>query len=264
MRTLSSFLLLAWVMRLERDFRFEAVLDKTLEFIDRRFADPAHDGYWDCLPRADALRRQNPHMHLFEAFLTLHESTDRADILERCRRMHNLAIARFFDASSGTIRETYDDFWNVHPAPGAGTVEPGHLFEWAWLLRRFEAATELKQDALVSKLIGAALAWGVDVARGRVVDEIGEDGSVRAASSRSWPHAEALRALSEERNRGTIDHAEVIFALIHRIRSTYCLDRLKGGWIDHVDANDRPTSKTMPASTLYHLYFGLTAVSSGK
>ena len=62
---------LAWAMRLERDPAFEAAVDATLAFLDDAFADPVHGGYWDCLPRADEKRRQNPHMHLFEALIAL-------------------------------------------------------------------------------------------------------------------------------------------------------------------------------------------------
>jgi mannose/cellobiose epimerase-like protein (N-acyl-D-glucosamine 2-epimerase family) len=253
---------IAWVIRLERDRRFENVLAGTLGFLDRSFADAVSGGYWDCLPRSDILRRQNPHMHLFEAFLALYETTRRDDVLERCQKLHDLALGRFFDAWSGTIREYFDNRWIVHPAPGAGSVEPGHLFEWAWLLRRFEAATGLNQDDPVSRLIGAAFPRGLDAARGRVVDEVEEDGRIRTASSRCWPHAEALRALMAETKRGSCDYFEVISTLLARLRAVYCVDQLNGGWIDHVDADDRPINKTMPASTLYHLYFGLTSVET--
>lgn len=251
---------IAWAMRLERDRTFENVLAGTLAFLDNSFADTANGGYWDCLPRPDSLRRQNPHMHLFEALLALYETTRGADVLERCRKLHELGLSRFFDATSGAIREYFDDRWITHPAPGAGKVEPGHLFEWAWLLRRFEAATGLAQDDAVSRLIGAALRIGLDADRGRIMDELDEGGRLRIGSSRCWPHAEALRALAAESNRTGCDYSDVISALLRRLDSIYCIDRLKGGWIDHVDADDRPFNKTMPASTLYHLYFSLTSI----
>lgn len=253
---------LAWAMRLEQDRSFEAALAGTLGFLDRCLADDVRGGYWDGLPRPDALRRQNPHMHLFEAYLALYETTRRDDVLERCRKLHELALSRFFDPSSGMIREYYDDRWIVYPAPGAGSVEPGHLFEWAWLLRRFESASGLNQDRPICSLIGAALRTGINATRGRVVDEIGEDGHVRSESSRSWPHAEALKALSEETKLGNYDYSGLIGSIFTRFRAVYCLDRLDGGWVDHVDASDNPISKTMPASTFYHAYFGIVAAEA--
>ncbi len=251
---------LAWAMRLERDRRSEAALAATFDVLDRHFADVENGGYWDCLPRPDALRRQNPHMHLFEACLALHETTRRDEPLERCLKLRDHIVSHCVDPSTGAIREHFDDRWNVHPSPGEGSVEPGHLFEWAWLLRRFEAASGLNQDEPVSAMVATAMRTGLDAARGRIVDEVGEDGRVRAASSRSWPHTEALKALVTESKRTGTDHSGTLAAILTRLRGVYCVDRLEGGWIDHVDAEDVPISKVMPASTLYHLYFGIASL----
>jgi mannose/cellobiose epimerase-like protein (N-acyl-D-glucosamine 2-epimerase family) len=253
---------LAWAMRLDRDRRFEAALAGTLGFLERCLADGVSGGYWDCLPRPDGLRRQNAHMHLFEAYLALYETTRRDDVLELCQNLHELALRRFYNPSSGAIREYFDKHWIVYPVPGAGRVEPGHLFEWAWLLRRFEVATGLNQDHLISGLINAGLRTGLEVARGRVVDEIGEDGEVRSASSRFWPHGEAVKALTEETRNGSQDYSAMIAPILTRLRTVYCLDRLEGGWVDHVDADDNPISKMMPASTLYHAYFSISSAET--
>jgi mannose-6-phosphate isomerase len=253
---------LAWAIRLDYNRKQALTIAKTLEILDRDFADASHGGYWDGLPRSDRLRRHNPHMHLFEALLALFEATEAEEALHRCQKLHALAMNRFFSRRAGVIREYFDDDWNVHPASGLGNVEPGHLLEWAWLLRRFEAASGLKQDEPVSMLIGAALRYGVDAALGRVVGEIYENGTVRSASTRVWPHAEALHALSEEMNRGPNAQSQLVISILRRLRTVYCPDRLDGGWVDHVDANDEPISIMMPASSLYHLYFGIGALSA--
>lgn len=251
---------LACVMRVERDAVFEAAVEATLGFLDDEFADSRHGGFWDCLPRPDALRRQNPHMHLFEALIALYETTGRADVLARGRRLRDLAVARFLDPTTGALREYFSDDWRVHPAPGAGSVEPGHLFEWAWLFRRWQIVSGEDQSGPVGALLGLARRAGLDAATGRIVDEIGEDGALRRASSRSWPHAEALKALTTEAalSGGAPDPA--IAAILTRLLTVYCRPELGGGWIDHVDEGDRPISTVMPASTLYHLYFGITSV----
>ncbi len=131
---------LAWAMRVDADRKLRSAANRTLESLDRHFRDDIHGGYWDCLPRPDALRRQNPHMHLFEAMLALFETTGSEAALDRCRDLRALAIEKFLDSRSGTIREVFDNSWNVHPAARSGRVEPGHLFEWAWLLRSYESA----------------------------------------------------------------------------------------------------------------------------
>jgi mannose-6-phosphate isomerase len=167
-------------------------------------------------------------MHLFEALLALFEATEAEEVLHRCQKLHALAMSRFFSRTAGVIREYFDDGWKVHPASGPGSVEPGHLFEWAWLLRRFEAASGLSQEEPVSMLIGSALRYGVDAAVGRVIGEICEKGTVRSASTRVWPHAEALRALSQEMNRGPYAGSQLLIPVLQRLRTVYCPDRLNG------------------------------------
>jgi mannose-6-phosphate isomerase len=251
---------LAHAMRIERDPAFAAAVEATLGFIDTAFADVRHGGFWDCLPRPDALRRQNPHMHLFEALIALHEATGRADILARGRALRDLAITRFLDLETGAVREYFEDDWRVHPVPGAGSVEPGHLFEWAWLLRRWQAVSGEDETAAVAAILRFAAGRGLDAACGRIVDEIGEDGRTRSAASRSWPHAEALKALATEAMLAADAPDPAVAAILTRLLDLYCRGELAGGWVDHCDEADRPISKVMPASTLYHLYFGLTSV----
>lgn len=254
---------LAGVLRIERDPAFEAAVEATLAHLDAAFADPRHGGYWDGLPRPDGLRRQNPHMHLFEALIALHETTGRKDCLDRGRVLRDLAVGRFLDPATGALREVFEDDWRVHPAPGEGSVEPGHLFEWAWLLRRWQLASGDDQSAPVTALLRLARDRGLDVGRGRIVDEIGEDGRVRRASSRSWPHAEALKALMIEATSSGKSVDVAVPAILTRLLDVYCRSDLGGGWIDHVDETDRPLSSVMPASTLYHLYHGVASVEAG-
>jgi mannose-6-phosphate isomerase len=252
---------LAWVSRLENSGSFAVAIDKTLAFVDRAFADPVNGGCWDCLPRSDALRRQNPHMHLFEAYVVLYETTGRADVLRRCRALRDLALARFYDPATGVLREIFDNDWKVHPAPGQGSVEPGHLFEWAWLLRQYERVSGHKQDEAVSALISMARRCGLSAADGRIINEIDEIGVVRDSASRCWPHTEALKALAEEALRGDPTCLSDMGRIAGRLLDRYCPDRLAGGWIDFLDEQDRPASQSMPASSFYHIYFGLDALA---
>jgi mannose/cellobiose epimerase-like protein (N-acyl-D-glucosamine 2-epimerase family) len=76
---------LAHLLRLEKSTVFIDALEDTLAVIDGAFADSADGLHRDCLPRADDLRRQNPHMHLFEAWLALYETTGAEEFLQRAR-----------------------------------------------------------------------------------------------------------------------------------------------------------------------------------
>lgn len=254
---------LAWAHRLAPSDRIRAAVADTLVFLDAAFADPRAGGYWDVLPAEPGRRSQNPHMHLFEALLELHEvGLGDAAVLDRCRALDALAAERFLSADRSVLREDFAADWSVLPSDGEGRVEPGHLLEWAWLLRRFEAATGEDRTDRVEPLIRTALTEGLDRATGRIVDEIGEDGRLRRASSRSWPHAEACKALATEIRRGRTELAEDLVAVARRLLDAHCRAEFRGGWIDHLDAEDTPLSPAMPASTLYHVYNGLKAVES--
>ncbi|TWB87317.1 mannose-6-phosphate isomerase [Bradyrhizobium macuxiense] len=248
---------LAWLIKLSPDDLFYRSIEETILFLDDRLADRQHGGFWDALPRPDSLRRQNPHMHLLEAYLELFEATSQARYLDRAGALVALASRKFIGSDRGVLREYFDDRWQVIPAPGAGSVEPGHQFEWGWLLRRYEGLASVSLESEVRRLVSSALTLGTDRMQGRIVDEIGEDGSVRRRSSRSWPHAEALKSLAVETRRGSGNYREDIAALLGRLVNVHCPERLGGGWLDHVSDKDEPISTSMPASTLYHLIFAL-------
>lgn len=246
---------LAALHRLAPSAQVDDAVAKTLAVLDGAFADPAHGGWWDALPRADGLRRQNPHMHLFEALIALYEATGAAGILARCRRLDALARQHFITAA-GALPELFGDDWQVHPAPGAGAIEAGHQLEWAWLFGRYAAVSGEDRCTIIAGLMASARRTGLDEATGRIRDEAGEDGAIRKATSRSWPHAEALKAFAAA---PPAPQRDALLALIaRRLLSRYCLPN--GGWVDQRDADDRATSARMPASTLYHLYFGFTAL----
>src|SRR5262249_33433988 len=73
---------LAWYHRLTRDSEVLKVADATLAFLDEELGS-RNGGYSDAKPPRDAVRRQNPHMHLFEALLALHAATEDTKYLAR-------------------------------------------------------------------------------------------------------------------------------------------------------------------------------------
>lgn len=245
---------LAHVLRLEPTPHRRGLVDATLAFLDAEMALPG-GGYADAHPRPDALRRQNPHMHLLEALQELFLATGDARFLGRAQALAALALERFLDPRTGALREEFQDDWTVYPAAGRGRVEPGHQFEWAWLLRRQSAlAPDAEADRAAELLVGRALAHGVEPETGRVLDEVAEDGTAVRRSSRLWPHCEAWRSLAGEHARGRPGAGALADRVAARLRRLYLPDALGGGWTDQLDEADRPVSTTVPASSLYHIY----------
>ena len=162
--------------------------------LDRTWA-RAPAGYWEGeLPDA-TVRRQNPHMHLFEAALAIARTPWRtAADLARADRVAQWFADHFFDRERGALPEVFDADWTPQRVDGAYLVEPGHHFEWAWLLGELAALGGRDHTTLATQLSRFARQHGVDTTRNVAIDAIGSDGGVRSAQARLWPQTERIKA----------------------------------------------------------------------
>jgi mannose/cellobiose epimerase-like protein (N-acyl-D-glucosamine 2-epimerase family) len=213
---------------------------------------PQGGGFVEQLPSSGGARRQNPHMHLFEALLALWECSGEARYLALAGRLFDLFTARFFQPDPGIVGEYFTA--GLAPAEGlAGKlVEPGHHYEWIWLLRRFERAGRRPVRRYVDALYAHADRYGFDEA-GLIVDELLIDGSHHKRSRRIWPIAEAIKANIVEAQRGRAGSSAKAAALAVLLRERFLAADPAGGWFDKLDADGTCLSRFMPASTFYHL-----------
>jgi mannose-6-phosphate isomerase len=111
-----------------------------------------------------------------------------------CDALATLCESRFLDAAAGTLGEYYeDDLLPRYDEQGRILVEPGHHFEWAWLLTELDRVRG-RRVAGAAGLAGFALRHGLDPATGFLRGELFDDGSVATAAVRLWPHGEWLKA----------------------------------------------------------------------
>jgi len=250
---------LAWYHRLSRDSEVLKVANATLAFLDEELGS-RYGGYGDAKPPRDVVRRQNPHMHLFEALLALHAATEDTKYLARAVDLFKLFASRFFQPASGTLAEYFgEDLRPLSDSRGRIT-EPGHHYEWVWLLRKFALASGTDVERYCGPLYDHADRYGWD-AEGFVVDEIDGDGRVLKSSRRSWPHAECVRASILEGERGRPGCDERAARALARLSETFVGRPIPAGFIDHVDHAGAPIVAMMPASTLYHLFGALAEVA---
>ena len=80
----------------------------------------------------------NAHMHLLEAALAWIEAGGGERWLMLGAELVDLALRRFINPEEGFIREFFNADWSVLSNGDAGVVEPGHQFEWSWLLSRWD------------------------------------------------------------------------------------------------------------------------------
>ncbi|MDP3257427.1 MAG: AGE family epimerase/isomerase [Bosea sp. (in: a-proteobacteria)] len=206
-------------------------------------------------------RRQNPHMHLLEACHALAESGGGDRWLARAESLVRLMQERMLDAGTGSLGEFFTEDWQ--PAAGrAGQIrEPGHHYEWTWLLHHHDRLTgDRKARAAALSLYSFADRYhGRDPAHA-VVNEIAPDGSLLDGACLLWPQTEYLKALAV---RVEFEHdAEAAARLDPHLALVFTrfVDRGSGLWINRIDAAGAPDRGAVPVRVLYHLLLAMVEV----
>ncbi len=248
---------LAWYARLTGS---QAAIDRahaTLDWIHRHMRGPK-GGFLNALPAA-GWRQQNPHMHLLEAVLALYETTRDATFLATAAELVALFGTAFFDAASGTLGEFFRDDWSRADGDAGSHVEPGHHYEWVWLLDRYERLTGGTAGGAPGRLYDFANAHGVRPGTGLVVDVVDRAGSIRDGSFRLWPQTEAIKAHLVMAERACTAPADPVFGR----RMVTCIDNFltvfvqadrPSVWMDHFSAEGLPKSERIPSSSFYHIF----------
>jgi mannose-6-phosphate isomerase len=205
-------------------------------------------------PHRDLPLMSNSHMHLLEAALAWMalDHDPRWHLL--AEQLVQLALTRFIDPATTQIREFFTAEW----APAAGelgcVVEPGHQFEWAWLLLRWSASTQdARAASMALAIVDTAERRGVDAHRGVAFNSLLVDGSVRDGRARLWPQAERMKAacLAWEATRlpRYCDMALGSAVALER----YLQTTTRGLWHDTMTVDGRWIDEPAPASSLYHV-----------
>ena len=254
----------AWAYQLSADPALLRVARTTVEEVERIFHAP-HGGFVDAVPAPDAIRRQNPHMHLLEAYLALFAVSADTFYLDRAQALVTLAQERFICPRSGMLLEFFGHDWTPCKAFGHNPVEPGHLFEWAWLLGNYTRLnpTDTRNTALstvAERLYQAGMDHGVT--HHYVRDGLMDDGTLTHASTRIWPQTELARLLAyrQAQGTGTAEESTILHGLCHTFLTYFAPAHLHGGWIDRMAADGTPLVDHMPASSLYHIYGAVRAL----
>lgn len=200
------------------------------------------------------VRRQNPHMHLLEAFLVLFEAGAGAVYLEHAEQLASLMADKLM--ADGALREYFDDAWTPLAGERGRIAEPGHEFEWVWLLNRLAALGGDDLSMAGDALLAHAETHGVE--RGVVFDEISGDGGPLLRSSRLWPHAERLKAhLVRFEQSGNAHSAECAVEALDTLMS-YRNPAIQGLWYDRRGADGVWLDETAAPSSLYHIITAFT------
>lgn len=239
--------------------RRDAAVDTALSLVNSMVAGWKHPvaGFEEALPPREPLN-SSPHMHLLEAFLEWEAVDDTACWSALADEIVLLAMDKFIDRRSGGIFEHFDHNWNRADGQMGRFLEPGHHFEWGWLLWRWGVARGRRDDVFpaVRSLIDVAETHGINRRTGLAVNGIWDDLSAREPCSRLWPQTERLKAniAIAELSKGT----EREFAMKWATEAAVGLRRyfdtnIAGLWHETLDNWGRPVPAPARASSLYHI-----------
>jgi mannose/cellobiose epimerase-like protein (N-acyl-D-glucosamine 2-epimerase family) len=240
-----------------------ALAAATYDEIAAKLAAPGggfRDGAGEAWEPYRAARRQNPHMHLLEALLALHEATGESRWLGEADRLARLFLERFFDPATGTLGEFFTADWRPDPEQGE-IVEPGHHFEWVWLLHRYRAAGGTADVAAASgPLFAFADRHGYDAQHGGIHDRIDRAGAALLRSRRIWPVTEAIKAHAARIEAGeSVAPGQPDRLIAHLFK--YFLRPEQHGWIETMSREGTPLQTDLPGSTPYHLFLAAAEAS---
>jgi mannose/cellobiose epimerase-like protein (N-acyl-D-glucosamine 2-epimerase family) len=254
---------IAWLHRVNGDSSLLQLADKVDAFVQAHLFDARHGGMFDSFPTTVREKRQNPLMHLLEAYLALERSAPGRGYLDRAGELVDVFTSHLFDSGNGVLLEHFAEDWSPHPDAGMrDVVEPGHHFEWVWLLREYERLSGAELGRVSDVLYTVARDHGV-ADDGLIHDEIATGRSVRRRSHRVWPHTEAIKAAMARHADGD-EHALPFAESMAAALLDHFLDKpFSGGWIDHIGQTGLALVDYVPASTLYHLFFAAAEAAHG-
>ena len=203
--------------------------------------------------------QSNAHMHLLEAALAWEEISDDPVWAALADRLANLARTLFIDPDTGRLGELLDKTWKLEGDEDGGRVEPGHQFEWAWLLARHSRLRGDEGGVEVARRLYASGADGVSLRHDVAVDAMNSDGTVRTNQARLWPQAEWLKAaLILARESEGVQRAAYLKDASAALRALWLYLTPDGLWRDKRLHNGSFVDEAAPASSLYHIMSGFT------
>jgi mannose/cellobiose epimerase-like protein (N-acyl-D-glucosamine 2-epimerase family) len=209
----------------------------------------AGPGFESGLPHGPPLL-SNPHMHLLEAALAWVDVGGGSEWVALADELGELATTHLIDPITGMLHESFDNSWKPTANAAGRLIEPGHQFEWAWLLMRWGQRRAHVREA-ACRLMEVAEEHGVH--GGLAIYEIKNDTSIHDGSARLWAQTERLRSAAlAARLYGDSKYwkrtAEAAAGLLR-----YFATDIPGLWYDRLSPSGEFKRETVTAGNLYHI-----------
>ena len=238
--------------------------DRALQFMKKthRFLlenmQAEYGGFFESYPvDSKQVRRQNPHMHLLEGYVAAFKATHDEEYKEAIQSLLSLSLKHFYHKETKTLREFFSTDWSLDPKTG-NQVEPGHHFEWVWLL--FQANKILPNSEytdLAQQLWLTATRYGL-AENGGIYNQI--DGNTHQPLDREkriWPITEYLKAITVM-PIGKEEKIDRLVKAVSFMQQYYLLPN--GRWNEYLNEDNSAKDFPLPGTSSYHIFLGLTEV----
>ncbi len=212
-----------------------------------------HGGYFEGEIAVCPPYRQNPHMHLLECFIALHEVTGAPRWRRDAEHIARLCARSFLHAETGALLEYFDAGLRPLEGQDGRVVEPGHCFEWAWLFETLAEWDAPDATAVSDRLAAFARRHGLDFVRGVAINEVTTDGRVRNAAARLWPQTERLKAALARLRRTGEEEERAEAAAAYAGLLKYFETPRRGAWRDKLEPDGSWGEEPAPGSSMYHI-----------
>lgn len=205
-------------------------------------------------------RQQNPHMHLLEAALACVETAPHPKFEALALEVVALFKEKLFSHETSRLPEYFDESMVVLKNEQGRITEPGHQFEWAWILANTHKLLGIDTKEIARVLIRSAENEGVDKLSSITYNQVRDDGLPLDKGSRTWPNTERIKAHIAAFELFGDDPRTAISSSINVLLERYLNVPINGTWIDTFDEAGQPNHRAIPASTLYHVVLAFAEV----
>lgn len=250
-------LALSYYFEATNDDRALEWIEHTHQFLKTNMADP-QGGFIEAFPPADThIKKQNPHMHLLEGYIAAYNVTKKSHYQHEVEALLELMMQHFFDAGSNSLIELFHDDWSIHTTLGQH-IEPGHHFEWVWLLHQANRLFPNKSYLLHAQALWDKACYQGFDPKGGIYNQVhATSAKVLDAEKRIWPATEYLKALCIHQT----DPEQVsqgLHTMLSFLFDTYF--KQDGAWNEYLDADNIPKPHPLPGTSSYHIFLGLIEV----
>ncbi|MDB6091803.1 MAG: mannose-6-phosphate isomerase [Gammaproteobacteria bacterium] len=202
----------------------------------------------------------NPHMHLLEAALSWTTVSDEPAWRALADEIGHLALERLIDSRTGALHERFAESWTPLSSPAQRIVEPGHHFEWAWLLLRWGNRPDTAVLNAATRLVEIGETHGVR--QGVAVNALLEDFAVHDGAARLWPQTERVKvAVRLAMLTGDPRYWSMTERATEGLRR-YLDTEVPGLWFDRLTVDGQFVRERSPASSFYHIVGAIGELAS--